>query len=133
MAPELFVPDKTIKKVKGRQSDIWAAGITLFNLLTKRYPFVGKNLFDLADKVRGSPPDLSLLASRDPSLINLLERMLEKDMDRRIMIYELIEHDWVTEGGNNPIDLDCLNSTSDDGNSSLSLLLHQPKAVIPKK
>ena len=53
MAPELFVPEKTTKRVKGRQSDIWAAGITLFNLLTKRHPFVGKNLFDLADKVRG--------------------------------------------------------------------------------
>lgn len=36
MAPEMFMYG--VEK-RGRPSDIWAAGITLYNLLTKRFPF----------------------------------------------------------------------------------------------
>ena len=39
MAPEMFSADKSTKVIGGRQADIWAAGVTLFNLLTKKYPF----------------------------------------------------------------------------------------------
>ena len=45
MAPELFKGDSFKKVVRGRQSDIWSAGVTLFNLLTNAYPFQGSNIF----------------------------------------------------------------------------------------
>ena len=114
MAPELFIPDKTTKKVQGRQSDIWATGITLFYLLTKRFPFEGKNLFDLADKVRGQPPDLTRLEGCNSALIDLISRTLEKDISQRITIYEMIRHDWITDGGNHEIDLDLMKSEEED-------------------
>ena len=53
MAPEMFktssymAADDTLrdeKVVRGRPSDIWAAGITLYNLLTKKFPFGGRNI-----------------------------------------------------------------------------------------
>jgi len=87
MAPEMFGADKSVKLVRGRQSDIWAAGVTLFNLLTKRYPFESSNVFDLANKIRGESADFSPLENLESELLDLLERMLEKDPEKRIGIY----------------------------------------------
>ena len=47
MAPEMFEKDATKKVLKGRATDIWAAGVTLFNLLTKDHPFKGKNVWHM--------------------------------------------------------------------------------------
>ena len=41
MAPEMVDKNKK-KNVHARAGDIWACGVTLFNLLTKRHPFEGK-------------------------------------------------------------------------------------------
>lgn len=43
MAPEIVKPGLP-KQVFGRQVDVWACGVTLFNLLTGKYPFNGKSL-----------------------------------------------------------------------------------------
>lgn len=51
MAPEMFSANKKEKVIRGRQSDIWAAGVTLFSLMTKKYPFNGKNVFELANRI----------------------------------------------------------------------------------
>ena len=57
MAPECFgsAPNK---ELQGKPIDIWAAGITLFLLLTKEYPFKGSNLTEIRDLVTCSEPPL---------------------------------------------------------------------------
>ena len=53
MAPEIIKSNPDDEKImSGRSCDIWAAGITLYNLLTNKYPFSAKNLIELADKIR---------------------------------------------------------------------------------
>ena len=52
MAPEMFETDKSKKVIKGPALDIWAAGATLFNLLTKEHPYKGKNIYDLMQKIK---------------------------------------------------------------------------------
>lgn len=47
MAPEMVNPDKNKQIIRGRQGDIWAAGVTLFNLLTGKYPFKGRGVVEL--------------------------------------------------------------------------------------
>ena len=59
MAPEMF---KYGADKRGRPNDIWAAGITLFNLLTKKFPFSGKGVLALADNIKNQLPDLSLIS-----------------------------------------------------------------------
>ena len=51
MAPEMF---KQNVARKGDAIDIWASGVTLFNLLTKKYPFQvhGNNPMELAYKIK---------------------------------------------------------------------------------
>ena len=80
MAPEMFSADKSTKVIGGRQADIWAAGVTLFNLLTKKYPFQGKNVFELAEKVKNNEPDMTALGPGREQLKLLLKKMLEKDL-----------------------------------------------------
>ena len=57
MAPECFnaAPGK---ELHGKRVDIWAAGITLFLLLTKEYPFVGQTLTAIRDSITGGEPPL---------------------------------------------------------------------------
>ena len=35
------------KEVRCRQLDIWACGVTLYNMLTKAFPFEGKNVVQI--------------------------------------------------------------------------------------
>ena len=51
MAPEMFETDSTKKFLKGKAIDIWAAGVTLFNLLTNDHPFKAKNIHLLKEMI----------------------------------------------------------------------------------
>jgi hypothetical protein len=58
-------------------------------------------------------PDFAKLGSGRKSLKTLLKRMLEKDPDKRIGIYDLLNDPWVTDNGSAKVDLDILSSYSD--------------------
>ena len=106
MAPEMFKTGVD-KVIKGPSVDIWALGVTLFNLLTKDYPFKGRDLFELSEKIKSDTiePDFSLLGEDREQLKFLLRRILEKDPSRRISIDEFINDPWVTDNGQNVVDL----------------------------
>ena len=61
MAPEMVDVSRKKKGVYARAGDIWACGVTLFNLLTKEHPFSDKNLVGLQQKLLYRKPDLSLI------------------------------------------------------------------------
>lgn len=120
LAPEMFSGDKANKIIKGRAIDIWAAGVTLFNLLTNKYPWNGKGPYALAGKVRNEEPDFEPLGPGREDLKELLKRIFEKDPAKRIDIYELIDDPWVTDNGENMIDLDLLGDDSSLSQKQLS-------------
>ena len=80
MAPECFnsVPGK---ELRGKRVDIWAAGITLFLLLTKEYPFIGGTLSEIRDSITCSEPPLHKIDNKD--IRDLLGKLLEKDPEKR--------------------------------------------------
>ena len=43
LSPEVFKTGNS-KEVRGRELDIWACGVTLYNMLTNAFPFEGKNI-----------------------------------------------------------------------------------------
>lgn len=45
-APEV-VRTGTTKQIKGKRTDVWALGITLFNLKTKKFPFNAQSLLTI--------------------------------------------------------------------------------------
>lgn len=67
------------------QSDVYSTGIMLFQMLTGKLPFVGRNAFQiLTQHVRIPPPrPSSLMPSTPPAVDSLVLRMLEKEPQDR--------------------------------------------------
>ncbi|KAF2750358.1 Pkinase-domain-containing protein [Sporormia fimetaria CBS 119925] len=99
MPPELCVPKHG--PVSGRAADIWSMGVTLYCMLFGRIPFEKHGMLELYEAIRADPLDFD----HDPGddLRDLLQRLLEKDPDKRIKLDELREHPWVTKRGIDPL------------------------------
>jgi serine/threonine protein kinase/Tol biopolymer transport system component len=80
MAPEQIRPGRV-----DARADIWSLGIVLYEMLSGRSPFELESVHETLDAIAGpTPVDLSVLPPEVPfSLIPVLERMLDKDADRR--------------------------------------------------
>ncbi|KAJ1554756.1 Serine/threonine-protein kinase stk11, partial [Cladochytrium tenue] len=92
LAPEVV---EGVAKFDGSKVDVWAAGVTLFNMLTGRYPFESEddgNLLDLYDKI--STAALVLPPELDPDLAHLLQGMLARDPAARLAVAEIKVHPW---------------------------------------
>lgn len=78
----------------GSSADIWSCGVILFALLAGRLPFDDEDILKLLDKVKLAkftmPTDL------EPGAKDLISRMLEKDVSKRINMAEILEHPWYT-------------------------------------
>jgi [calcium/calmodulin-dependent protein kinase] kinase len=85
------------------QVDIWSLGATLYNMVVGKPPWMAQNQIQLAHQIQhielAFPTELEL----DPHLKNLLRRMLQKDPEKRIRLEDIIEHDWVTNEGAEPL------------------------------
>ena len=109
MAPELFCPQAK-KMLYGKSIDIWAAGITLYLLLTKEFPFKGKSLPEITDQLINSEPPLEKIKNKE--IRQLLAAILSKDPEKRPTALDIAENDWLTRNGLELIELD-LESVSD--------------------
>ena len=87
MGTPLFMsPEQTISsKDVGPESDIWSLGVTLFNLLSNKFPFQSNDLPDLIYKIRKSP--LPNFREQIPGLSDgsykILSKSLNKDKTKR--------------------------------------------------
>ncbi|CAG0888739.1 unnamed protein product [Darwinula stevensoni] len=77
----------------GFKVDIWACGVTLYNLITGIYPFEGDNIYRLYENIVSR--EMLMPTDLEPSLQNLLQGMLEKEPSKRFTLYQIQRHDWV--------------------------------------
>ncbi|PVF92833.1 Pkinase-domain-containing protein [Serendipita vermifera] len=78
------------ERYSGAGSDIWSCGVILYALLTSRLPFDDPNVNNVLRKVRDgkfSIPEWVIPQGKD-----LIMRMLEVDITRRITMKEIFEH-----------------------------------------
>ncbi|KAA0167526.1 hypothetical protein FNF31_00964 [Cafeteria roenbergensis] len=87
----------------GRAVDMWALGATLHNMVVGSPPFMGKNEFELVEKLKRGEFRVAIEVQLDPHLKNLLQGLLEVDVDRRFTMEQVAEHDWVTAEGTEPL------------------------------
>ncbi|KAG1735544.1 Pkinase-domain-containing protein [Suillus lakei] len=85
-APEVIMG----KEYNGRASDIWSCGVILFALLVGRLPFDDEDLPTLLDKVKSGKFDMP--AGVDTLAKDLITKMLQRDVVKRITIPEILAH-----------------------------------------
>ncbi|XP_047080661.1 serine/threonine-protein kinase GRIK1-like [Lolium rigidum] len=84
----------------GRAADTWAVGVTLYCMITGRYPFLGDTLQETYDKIVNDPVEIT--ADMSPELADLIQRLLCKDPAERITLQAAAEHPWVA-GADGPV------------------------------
>jgi len=78
-------PEQARGRPADRRADIWAFGVTLFEILTGRQLFDGETVSDTLASVLKNEPDWNLLPPDTPPAIRrLLRRCLAKDPQRRL-------------------------------------------------
>lgn len=78
-------PEQARGEAAGPQSDIWAFGVVLYEMLTGISPFARPTAPETVARVLEGQPDLALLpGALPPSALRLVRRCLEKDRKRRV-------------------------------------------------
>jgi len=78
----------------GSSSDIWSCGVILFALLAGRLPFDDEDLHTLLEKVKFGSYDMP--QTIDKRAQDLITRMLEKDVRKRITVEQILLHPFFT-------------------------------------
>ncbi|TPX57462.1 hypothetical protein PhCBS80983_g03804 [Powellomyces hirtus] len=84
-----------VAQCSGEPVDVWACGVTLYNMLTGRYPFEfdeDGNLLVLYEKIMAGTFEMP--AHFDEDLQQLLRGMLEKDPASRLTTSQILQHPW---------------------------------------
>jgi serine/threonine-protein kinase len=83
--PAYMSPEQARGDAVGRQADIWAFGVVLYELLTGISPFARPSAAETMARVLDGQPDLTRLPLQTPTtVVRLLRRCLDKDPRRRL-------------------------------------------------
>ncbi|KAF8433219.1 kinase-like domain-containing protein [Boletus edulis BED1] len=90
-SPHYAAPEVVMGRAyDGRASDIWSCGVILFALLAGRLPFDDEDLGTLLDKVKSGRYEMP--KGIEPDARDLIERMLQRDVEKRITMPEILVH-----------------------------------------
>ena len=76
------------KPYGGKEQDVWALGILLYTIIYKENPFYS------IDEIMDHDLRVPYVMSEDS--IDLVRKMLNRDVERRIGIQAVLEHPWCT-------------------------------------
>lgn len=76
-----------------QREDVWAIGVTLYELLFLKLPFTGENLYEIVCAIKEQP--LEIPEGTDPRLEDLLRRLLCIDPRKRMTAEELRQHELI--------------------------------------
>lgn len=102
--PEVIeqIETKNIKKNYGEEdkdkADEWACGIIMYYLITGKFPFNGKEKEEIYSNIKNKEIDFSSPKFESiPHSKDLISKLLEKDMAKRISIGKCLEHSFFSE------------------------------------
>jgi serine/threonine-protein kinase len=83
--PTYMSPEQARGQPSTKQTDIWAFGCVLYEMLTGRPAFHGESIGEVIAEILKSEPDWNLLpADVPPQIRTLLRRCLQKETERRL-------------------------------------------------
>ncbi len=94
MAPEIL--NRAIGKggTYSINCDLWSTGVILYELLFNSLPYYALDMKLLIDRINNSYPSYEHEEEISLEYYDLLERLLEKDPNRRISWKDFFEHEW---------------------------------------
>lgn len=94
-SPDYMAPEQAAGAPANVKSDIYALGTILFEMLTGRLPFTGRNAIDVLMKKGGGPaPDVrELRPDVPPPLADVVARALSRDLDQRPATMKGLEYE----------------------------------------
>ena len=92
-SPAYVAPEIIENRPYNFMVDIWSMGVVLFAILCGRLPFENTNIAMMLDMILKTEPDFPDTLS--PPCLDLLKKMLVKDMSMRISLKEMREHPWI--------------------------------------
>jgi Protein kinase domain len=82
--PHYMSPEQIMGREVDGRTDVWSAGVTLFQLLTTRMPFQGRTMAELFGNILSSPtPQLPFAGPFAEEFNRLMEKALARDRDQR--------------------------------------------------
>ena len=81
-----------IHTFSGFKLDIWAAGVTLFNITTGKYPYEGDNIYKLFENI--GKGELIIPLEVDSCLRSILAGLLDSDFHKRFSIQDIRDNVW---------------------------------------
>ncbi|XP_072260640.1 maternal embryonic leucine zipper kinase [Pyxicephalus adspersus] len=97
-APELIQGKAYI----GSEADIWSMGVLMYALMCGYLPFDDDNVMVLYKKIMRGKYDIPRWLS--PGSVLLLSQMLQVDPKKRISVKHLLNHPWLMQGYNCPVE-----------------------------
>jgi serine/threonine protein kinase len=74
---------------------VWALGCVLYSLLVGKLPFDGEDKVEQVYNILNKELKFPSRIKRDPDLLDLLTRMLDRNPRHRITVDEALRHPWV--------------------------------------
>ncbi|XP_014636417.1 PREDICTED: serine/threonine-protein kinase ULK3 isoform X4 [Ceratotherium simum simum] len=95
-SPLYMAPEMVCQRQYDARVDLWSVGVILYETLFGQPPFASRSFSELEEKIRSNRVvelPLRPLLSRDCR--DLLQRLLERDPNRRISFQDFFAHPWV--------------------------------------
>lgn len=89
-SPAFMPPELCVAKhgdISGKAADIWSMGVSLYCLRFGRIPFERPGVLELYDAIKND--QVEFMPDDDPEFVDLIEKILEKDPQKRITMKEL--------------------------------------------
>lgn len=80
-----------------KKSDMWSMGVMMYKELTNHYPFNGPDYMTIFRQIINKQLDFNLIKNTDAR--DFVQRLLERDVEKRMSAHEALNHDWLLTAG----------------------------------
>jgi calcium-dependent protein kinase len=89
-----YIAPEVLEKKYNSKCDLWSCGVIMYILLTGVPPFAGNDNRTIIDKILIGRYDKNRLKKRCKACIDLIEKLLERDISKRIRAEGALSHKW---------------------------------------